>query len=525
MSSMNNLSKDALLVAPRQQLIDLIVSQQTTINDLQDALKKVDADFKSRMQELEFQIDWFRRQAFGTKSEKHVPDDEIQIALELGITPPVNPVTEKQHISYDRKKGSPNEPKAGHGRGKMPEHLPIIDKVIEPDVDTGSMKNIGFDISWYYDFVPGSLRVIRIKRMKYAPQDNSTVVMGALPELPIDKGNAGASLITQVVTDKYLYHIPLDRQRKKYKCEYDVNFSISWLCDLVKSCGFWIEPVHRGYTSNLITSPYICADETPIPVLCKDKKGKTHRGYFWVYYDPLQKIVAFDYRKSRSHHGPCEFLKDFHGILQIDGYEGYNDIIRSNGITRAACMDHVRRKFEQALSYDQERAQYALDTMRKWYAVEADAKENNLNAEDRLKKRIELTVPSMEEFCTWMGDNVKEVLPKSPIGKAISYALNQWKYFKPFMTDGRVEISNIATENKIRPVAIGRKNYMFKGSHEAAQRAAMIYSLVATAQCHDINPSVYLKDILEKLPQSKSSQIQDFLIPNWKIPQQEDTSN
>lgn len=521
MSSMNNLSKDALLVAPRQQLIDLLSAKDNTINKLEKSI----AEVESKMQALEFQIDWFKRQAFGSKSERYVADDELQTALELGITPPADPVTEKQHISYDRKKTSGKEPKPGHGRGKMPEHLPIIEKVIKPDFDTTGMKEIGADISWYYEFKPGSLRVVKITRIKFAPHNNSTVVMAELPALPMDKGNAGASLITQVVTDKYVYHVPLDRQRKKYKTEYDVNFSVSWLSDLVKTCGFWIEPVYTAYTRNLITSPYICADETPIPVLCKDKKGKTHRGYFWVYYDPLQKIVSFDYRKSRSHHGPSEFLKDFHGILQIDGYDGYNDIIRLNGITRAACMDHVRRKFEQALNYDQQRAQYALDQMQQWYTVEAEAKDNKLHAAERLQKRIELTVPSMKAFRKWMTDTVKDVLPQSPICKAISYALNQWQYFKPFESDGRVEISNIATENKIRPVAIGRKNYMFKGSHEAAQRAAMIYSLVATAQCHGINPSVYLNDILEKLPQSKSNQIENFLIPNWESPQQEDTSN
>jgi transposase len=394
--------------------------------------------------------------------------------------------------------------------------LPVVSKTIEPQEDVTNLTRIGEEVTWYYEMKPASLYVVELIRPKYGLPKGEGVVTGELPALPIEKGNAGPGLMTQVTIDKYVYHMPLDRQRKRFKSEYEVDFSVSWLSDLVKKTGFWIEPVYQGYVKTLMQSDYLCADETPIQVLCKDVKGKCHRGYFWVYYDPLRKVVVFDYRKSRSAKGPLDFLGDFNGILQVDGYEGYSKVISRNGIRRAACMDHCRRRFEQAKGYDAERAAFTLDTMRLWYGVEDEARKSDLSYEQLLEKRQAVTVPSMVEFKRWLDINLQKVLPKSPIGAAITYTLNQWPYFEPFMTDPRVQLSNILTENKIRPVTIGRKNYLFKGSHEAAQRAAMIYSLVETAKAHGIDPFVYIKDLLTQLPGAYSSEIDQFLIPAWQ---------
>jgi len=504
-TNMQTLTKDSLLIAPRQQLIDQILS-------LQEGMQKK----SSKIEELEFQLDWFKRQIFGTKSERFVPDDDLQTALDLGITEALQPEVEYENIDYRRCKSDNTQKKPGHGRGAMPTHLPIIERTIEPDDDTSDLVCIGEEVSWYYDMEPASLHIVKTVRPKYALPEGSGILTGKLPSLPIDKGNAGPGFMTQIVIDKYVYHMPLDRQRKKLKNEYSSDFSVSWLCDLVKNTGFWIEPLYSKYIEGLLKSKYICADETPVPVLTKDKKGKTHRGYFWVYYEPLSKITIFDYRASRSSEGPSEFLSEFNGVLQVDGYSGYNEIILKNNIDRAACMDHVRRKFEEALSKDHARAKYALDNMRDWYKIESEARKNKLSIEERFENRIKETVPSMQSFNKWLLGQVTEVLPKSGIGIAVTYALNQWPFFRPFMTNKKVELSNIATENKIRPVAIGRKNYMFIGSHRFAKIAAMIYSLVSIAKSHNIDPFVYIKDILTQFPQIKNAEIENFMIPQWK---------
>lgn len=496
---MKNLpSKDALLVAPRQELIDII------------------SHLTNEIAELKFKMDWFQRQIFGAKSERFVPGDDLQTMLDLGIVTPDVPEPTTQDITYSRTKVAKSEVVKGHGRSQMPTHLPIVEEVIQPSEDTKDLVQIGEEISWHYEMKPGSLFVKKIVRPKFARPNSEGIVIGTLPPLAVDKGNAGPGLMAYVTIDKYVYHLPLDRQRKKFHNEYAVQFSESWLSDIVKNTAFWLEAPYRAYVERLIKSTYVQADETPIPVLTTDSKGKTHRGYYWVYYDPLEKIVIFDYRKSRSADGPSDFLKDFKGILQVDGYDGYDPISRRNDIARAACMDHVRRRFEKALEFDRERANYALSAMAPWYERETQAKENGLNLEQRFEIRSLHTVPEMNAFGEWLLKESKSALPQSPIGKAIAYALNQWSRFQPFMTDKRVELSNILIENAIRPVALGRKNYMFKGSHEAAQRGAIIYSIASIAKLHGYDPFTYVEDLLRRLPSSINRDIPSFLLPQWK---------
>lgn len=493
---MTPLTKDALLVAPRQELTDTILS------------------LYSKVEELTFQLDWFKRQIFGTKSERFVADDDMQVALELGIvtqgdsgnTPPVTPVT------ITRTSGKTDKPQ-GHGRNGMPDHLPMKDIVIEPEIDIAGMVRIGEEVSWYYEMTPGSLHIVRTTRPKYVRRGEDGVVIGQLPSLPVDKGNAGPGLMAQIITDKYVYHLPLDRQRKKFKSEYGVDFSVSWLSDTVKNGTGWLEHAYNEYVKKVRASSYLQADETPIQVLTRDIKGKTHRGYFWVYHDPIARIVIFDYRKSRAKDGPADFLKTFKGTLQVDGYEGYSSIITGNALVHAGCMDHVRRRFEKALDYDNPRAVYALEVMREWYAVEKDAREKNLSAPERLILRKEKTVASMNSFEIWLRREITKVLPKSVIGNAIQYALNQWPYFAPFMTDGRIELSNIQIENAIRPVALGRKNFLFAGSHDAARWPAVIYTIAATAKLHGLDANQHITKLLTELPRMNTTQAGSLLPP------------
>jgi transposase len=272
---MKTLSTDALLVVSRQELIDTIIAEHHTIEQLQ-----------TEIDGLKCQLDWLKRQIFGTKSERFIPSSDLQMALDMGIAlgiPGDQPPPKVQTISYDRSTTTTTtENKVGHGRGTMPTHLPFIDVVIEPKEDHSDCIHIGDEVSWEYEFEPGSLKVKRYIRPKFAKPFGDGIVIGELPARPIEKGNAGAGLMTQVTIDKYVYHMPLDRQRKKFKNEYNVDFSESWLCDIVKNTAFWIEPVYKAYVEQIVACDYLQADETPIPVLTTDGKGKTHRGYFWV---------------------------------------------------------------------------------------------------------------------------------------------------------------------------------------------------------------------------------------------------
>ena len=457
---------------------------------------------------VQHDYDWLKRQLFGQKSERFISNDQ-QMALDLGITPAEVTSKKTETVTYERT--TTEKKKSGHSRETMPTHLPFEDVDIYPDEDIEGLKEISTEISWEYLYEPGSLKIRRFLRHKYARPLSDGVVIGALPARPIEKGNFSPEFMSTVTINKYVYHIPLWRQIKKFNDEYKVVFSESTFCDIIAKTAFWLEAAYRIFKEDILNASYLQVDETKIPVLIKSKKGKAHKGFYWVYYDPLRKIVLFEYCYSRKKEHPFEFLHDFKGTLQVDGYAGYNQVLDKEDVVWAACMDHVRRKFEKALSYDKQRAQYALETMREWYEREADARKSQHTFDQRRAMRQEHIAGSMTSFKAWCFEQVKQDRPESPIRKASEYALGQWDGFNAYLTDGRIEISNIRVENLIRPVAIGRKNYMFKGSEAAAQRGAIIYSIVATAQLHGKNPREYVKELLEKLPAAKAHKIRSFL--------------
>jgi hypothetical protein len=253
------------------------------------------------------------------------------------------------------------------------------------------------------------------------------------------------------------------------------------------------------------------ADETPIPVQTRDKPGSTHKGFHWVYFAPIEKLVCFDYRKGRGRDGPEEFLEKFRGMLQTDGYNAYDIYEKKDGITLYGCMAHSRRKFEISKDNDPQRAEYVLDRMRKVYMVEREARESNLSYDQRKELRIEKSLPVLQELEKWMKEQLPEVLPKSSIGQAITYTLRLWNRLTRYIENGQAEIDNNLIENSIRPVALGKKNYLFAGSHEAAQHAAMIYSFLGTCKINNIEPYSWLKDTLSRIPDHSIQKLDELL--------------
>ena len=262
------------------------------------------------------------------------------------------------------------------------------------------------------------------------------------------------------------------------------------------------------------------ADETPIPVLTQDKPGATHKGYFWAYYSPINKTVCFDYRKGRGREGPEEFLEGYAGALQTDGYAAYNSFETRQGIILLACMAHSRRKFEHALENDRVRANHALKLIQKLYETERICRECDYTQEQRYHQRQEKSLPVMQELEVWLKEQITYTLPKSSIGEAMAYTLNLWPRLKRYLDNGLYEIDNNLIENTIRPIAIGRKNYLFAGSHEAAERAAMIYSFFGTCKQNQVDPYAWLSDVLDRIPSHKANRLSELLPYNWKNNQQ-----
>lgn len=463
---------------------------------------------------LEHENALLKRMIFGVKSERYVtPIDPSQLDLELGITKQESPEKETETLTYSRKKGNGKEV-LPHSRLPIPEHLPRVEVVIEPDGVLPGSKKIGEAITEILEYEPGKFFVMKFVRPKYLLPEEGGIIIGELPSLPIPRGNPGAGLLSHILVSKFVDHLPFYRQKQQFKRQ-GVDIAESTINDWFSSVCKLLMPLYERFGEIVKQSGYLMVDETPIPVLTEDKPGSTHKGYHWVYYDPLNKLVFFDYQKGRSREGPEIFLENFKGAIQADGYVGYDSFDKKDNITLLGCMAHARRKFEQALDNDAERADYALKIFQTLYQTEREARENSLSFEQRKELRLEKSAPVLKEFEKWLQTELVKVLPKSVIGKAIAYTLSLWKRLIRYIDDGKYEIDNNMVENSIRPVALGRKNYMFAGSHDGAKRAAMIYSLLGSCKKNDIDPYQWLKDVITRIPDSKLSQLDELLPVNW----------
>jgi hypothetical protein len=323
--------------------------------------------------------------------------------------------------------------------------------------------------------------------------------------------------------DKFVDHLPIYRQIERFKRE-GIKIPSSTINGWQESICNLLEPLYENLKHRVLSQGYLQVDETPIQVLDKSKKGlpagrhgKTHRGYHWVYYSPLEKTVLFDYREGRSREGPAKLLKDFKGYLQTDGYKVYELFAGRKDITLLNCMAHARRGFEKALDYDKDNAEYAMGMFQKIYAVERKAKEQNLTPEQRHTLRLDESLPLLNELGKWIADTYKTVLPKSPTGKAMAYCIPRWDNLMYYLKDGSLEIDNNLAENAIRPIALGRKNYLFAGSSRGAERAAMFYSFFGTCKKNDVNPFEWLKRVLEVIPEYKISKLDELLPQNLEL--------
>jgi hypothetical protein len=298
-----------------------------------------------------------------------------------------------------------------------------------------------------------------------------------------------------------------------------VKLPYSTISDWVSATSGLIAPLYEALVKQVLQAAYVQADETPCPVLDKDKKGKTHRGFFFLYQDPIAKLVVFDYREGRNKEGPSTMLENFTGVLQTDGFGVYDEIAEKKGITLIHCMAHARRYFIDAMDSDKDRAEYALDLIQQLYIIEKNCTEQQLQPDERTQVRHEQSLPTLKLLGEWMKHEYALVLPKSPIGKALAYSIKRWDKLSAYVSNGKLHIDNNAVENSIRPTAIGRKNYLFAGSHEAAKRSAMLYSLLGTCKLHKINPSTWLADVISRIPLSSKNDIIQLLPHNWILQQ------
>jgi len=461
---------------------------------------------------LKEQINQLLKLINGFKSERFVATDATAVQptlFDLDATP-IEQQPPKEEISYTRTKNKHS------GRNKLPEHLPVKEIIIEPAEEVQGLVKIGEEVSETLEYTPASLVKRRTIRPKYAKANGEGIIIGNLPSRPIEKSIAEASLLAHILVGKYVDHLPLYRQIQIFKRDFGWQASQSTFCDWVNSCCQLLEPLYNTLKQKIIASDYIQADESPIKVLDKDKIKSTHQGYQWVYHSPLHKLVFFNYRKGRGQAGPKEILEEYKGYLQCDGYKVYDKFGVEEHITLVGCLVHARRKFFDALDNDPKRAKYALAIFTKIYTKEKRIKEQA--AQDLILKqelRLKEIAPMIKEIKNWIEQESLKVLPKSAISKAMTYYLNQYHKLEAITLDPRLELDNNLIENAIRPLALGRKNYLFAGSHKAAQNAAILYSFFGSCKINNINPREWLQYVLENIPEWNIQNLEQLLPCNF----------
>lgn len=357
---------------------------------------------------------------------------------------------------------------------------------------------IGNDTSEQLEVVPARYCVIEHVRMKYGCRRCQQMVMASKPQAPLPKSLAGASLLTDIIIDKYHYHLPLYRQ-SKIMASYHMTIPDNTLGHWVMQSGLGLLPLHDALWEVLLKSLYLQADETPVKLLRPEKKG-----YLWSYFTPLlgHGLVAFEVSETRQGKNADERLATFKGILQTDGYSGYEKLRHREGIVGVSCFAHMRRKFKEAIkiSSDQEGiAAQMIERIKPLYQLEARMREAKLDHRSRKRLRQKIAFPLLKAIKKWLIELLPKVLPKSAVGKAIHYALNQWPFLMRYVRHGYAEIDTNLIENKIREVAIGRKNWLFFAHIESGKIHALFYSLIMSCVLNQLNPRIYIHYILTRI--------------------------
>lgn len=509
--------KDCEINILKSEIQLLKITHQAEIESLKELNKKL----TEKLNWFEEQLKLGRDKRFGKASEQ---TNMIQTVLHLfddhesdEVTETIEPINAKrERVTYEREK-----PKPGRkiDTTNLPREQVIHDLKDHEKVCTGcnnSLCKIGEDKSETLELVPAQIKVIEHITPKYACKNCETINQASRPEAPMQKCMAGTSLIVDVIMKKYDHHLPLYRQSKilaQSKIDIPDNTLGNWVMGAAES----LSPLGQAFWDEVALSSYIQADETTVKILYPDKKG-----YMWAYQslDPDNRFIVFEFDLTRAGRVAENRLKDFKGILQTDGYGGYEKTGKQKDVVHLGCWDHARRKFVAAFKICSNQtngvAAQFLTLINSLYDIERDIKEKS--NDDRYQARQEKSKPILESI--FKKAKSINALPKSTLGDALTYLKNNQKYLMRYIDDGRAQISNILTENQIRPFAIGRKNWLFVGNAESANKSALLYSLIQSCKINNLDIRKYLAYILNHVHDMRRGEIDPkSLLPQFIKPE------
>ena len=515
LESLSDLNAEQL----RQLAQELIakVAQQSQQHAVAIAAKDSDILYRqAKIDKLTHELATLKRWKFGRSSEQ-LNGTQISLIEETIEADMAAIELELQELAPAAK--PPTQPRQQPKRAALPAGLPRVAIHHEPDATTCGcgcqLKRIGQDVSEKLDYTPGVFTVEQHIRGKWACTQCKTLIQAPVPAQIIDKGIPTAGLLAQVLVAKYSDHLPLYRQARIFG-RAGVEIPRSTLAQWVGICGVQLQPLVDALKGEILKHSVLHADETPVQML-KPGNKKTHRAYLWAYapgaFEEL-KAVVYDFCESRAGEHARTFLGKWKGSLVCDDYAGYKAGF-VGGITEAGCMAHSRRKFfDLHASSKSQIAGQACVYISQLYDIEREIKA--LKPDERLNIRHAQSKPLAIKFHAWMLLQRRQVTDGTATAKALDYSLKRWTALTQFLDDGQLPIDNNSIENQIRPIAIGRNNWLFAGSLRAGQRAAAVMSLIQSAKLNGHDPYAYLKDVLARLPTQKNSQIQELLPHRWQ---------
>jgi transposase len=510
---------------PSRPLPTDIESLQRLVIEQRAALLSRDVE----IEKLKIELARLKRMQFGRSSEQL---DQTIAQLELSLE---ELEASESELLAPSSVSVPAIEKAKPARRALPESLPRETMIHEAPCNCpacgGLLRAMGEDVAEVLEYVPSRFKVIRHVRPKFSCASCQQIVQMPAPERPIARGLAGPGLLAHVLVSKYCDHLPLHRQAQIYARE-GVELDRSTLADWVGQSSALLRPLVEALRVHVLGGSKLHADDTPVPVLCPGR-GTTKQGRLWTYVrddrasgNSTPAAVWFAYSPDRKGLHPRAHLKDYCGILQADGYAGfdklYNEANPNHPIKEAACWAHVRRKFyDIQVANDSPLAKTALERIGELYGIEADIR--GQSADIRREIREARSGPLLDALYRWFKDTLTQVSAKSELAVATRYAMSRWKALTRFVADGTIEIDNNAAERALRAVALGRKNYLFAGSDAGGERAAAIYSLVGSAKLHGLDPQAYLRHVIERIAEHPVNRIEELL--PWRVDLQPDLAN
>ena len=525
-------------LAEVERLRKAVVGKDAEISHKDALLSLKDAEISQKNAEIKKLSDtllWLRRKVFGKMSEKNLPLDPDQLLL-----------FEQEHLTDEERARLDKEVEAAEQQ--MTKTITVKVKPSRRDLDTtglptevidiypdgttdenGKLKDeyveIGTDESSRLEHIAAKTYIKKTvihKVMLKSDSNNKTpedrrIICARLPLAPVNRCMAGASVLADIIIGKFMYHLPFYRQIQQYK-ESGITISDSTMGGWYEAAVEKLKHLYDILRQHILQSEYIQIDESVLPVI-DSEKHKARKGYEWCVRDAIRGAVMFYYdRGSRGGKVAREILGAYKGAVQCDGYDAYDQFEKNDNITVYGCWAHARRKFVDALNESNRLATEALCLIRKIYKVESDADKAGLNADERKEQRLKISYPTIRLFETWMKETYLKVLPNSKMGDAIEYTYSLLPRLSRYVNDGRINIDNNLIENAIRPLALGRKNYLFCGNDASAYRAAIVYSLISTCKAVDVDPRTWMEDVLRKIPYYQRDQrdLAELLPFNWK---------